>query len=158
MALYGVSVVKADPCRLEDYKRIFDGSTLFRHYGDMLYEWLEAGLADGELWIAEARDGEAVGAMIMTLDSVYANLPYLALLGVRSDYRNKGVGEKLIRFFIDTYEAMGIDRGFIAVNDFNPRARLLYTAMGFEKFTSFPEAKDPSHSVYLLMRKSHLKK
>lgn len=157
MALHEVHIVKADPSRLEDYKKIFVDSTLLRHYGDMLYEWLEAGLASGELWIAEDRNGEAVGSMIMTLESMYANLPYLALLGVRKDYRNKGVGEKLLRYFIDSYESLGIDRGFIAVNDFNPRARLLYTAMGFNKFATFPEALDPSHNVYLLMRKSHLK-
>ena len=156
MALHDISVVKADPSRMSDYRRVFDGSSLFRHYGQMLYDWLDGGMENGELMVAEARDGEAVGIMIMQMTSMYAGLPYIALLGVRSDYRNKGVGEKLIRYFIDTYEAKGIDRSFIAVNDFNPRARLLYTAMGFEKFTTFPEALDPTHSVYLLMRKSRI--
>lgn len=158
MALHDVTVVKADPTRMEDCRRVFDGSTLLRHYGDTLYDWLDGGMADGDLVVAQARDGDIVGAMIMQMTSMYAGLPYIALLGVRSDYRNKGVGEKLIRYFIDSYEAKGIDRSFIAVNDFNPRARLLYTAMGYDKFSTFPEALDPAHSVYLLMRKSKLSK
>lgn len=154
MAVSEVHVVKATAEKFKEYKKIFEGSTLLRHYGQNIYEWMEAGLASGEAYIAEDRNGEAVGFMWMQLESMYAEQPYLALLGVRTDYRYHGVGQMLIEYFINTYEALGYERGLIAVNDFNPRARALYEAMGFHKITQYPEAISPSNNVYLLMRKT----
>jgi ribosomal protein S18 acetylase RimI-like enzyme len=92
--------------------------------------------------------------MWMQIESVYANMPYLALLGVRRDYRSHGIGQMLLKYFIQSYESKGYDRGFIAVNDFNPLARRLYEDMGFHKFMQMPESLDPSHNLYLLMRKT----
>lgn len=154
MAVHEVHIVKAVPEKFEEYKKIFEGSTLLRHYKENIYEWMEAGLAADEVYIAEDGHGEAVGFMWMQMQSMYAEQPYLALLGVRSDYRAHGVGQKLIQFFIDAYEAAGYDRGLIAVNDFNPRARILYEDMGFHKIIQYPEALSNSNNVYLLMRKS----
>lgn len=154
MAVHEVHVVKATAGKFEEYKKIFDGSSLLRHYQQDLYDWMEAGLSNDEAYIAEDRNGEAVGFMWMQLESMYAGQPYLALLGVRSDYRYHGVGQILIQYFIDTYEAQGFDRGLIAVNDFNPRARALYEDMGFHKILQYPEAISPSNNVYLLMRKT----
>lgn len=154
MAVHELHVVKANPEKFEDYKKIFEGSKLLEHYGDNIYMWMEAGLAEGSVWIAEDGRGESVGFMCMQLKSMYADLPYLALLGVRSDYRSHGVGQLLIKYFIDSYEALGIDRGLIAVNDFNPLARRLYEDMGFHKLLTYPESLNPSNNLYLLMRKS----
>lgn len=154
MAVHEVHIVKGTADKYEEYKKIFEGSTLLRHYGDMLYDWVETGLENEEVYIAEDGNGEAVGFMWMQIQSTYAGLPYLALLGVRSDYRYHGVGQKLMQFFIDVYEKVGFDRGLIAVNDFNPRARFLYEEMGFHKLMQFPEAVNKDNNVYLLMRKS----
>lgn len=154
LAVHEVHIVKAEKSKIEEYKRIFDGSKLYKHYGENVYDWMGSALANDEVWIAEDRNGEAVGFMWMQIESVYANMPYLALLGVRSDYRSHGVGQMLIKYFIESYESKGYDRGFIAVNDFNPLARRLYEDMGFHKFMQMPESLDPSHSLYLLMRKS----
>ena len=154
MAVHEIHIVKADKSRAMDYRRIFDGSKLFRHYGENVHNWMDSALANDEVWIAEDRNGEAVGFMWMQIESVYANMPYLALLGVRTDYRSHGVGQMLIKYFIESYESNGYDRGFIAVNDFNPLARRLYEDMGFHKFMQMPESLDPSHNLYLLMRKT----
>lgn len=154
MAVHSVHVVKADPEKFEEYKKIFEGSSLLRHYGEDVYGWMKMGLDAGEGYIAEDANGEAVGFMWMQIPSIYADLPYIALLGVRKDYRAHGVGQLLIRFFINVYEKVGYDRALIAVNDFNPRARILYEDMGFHKLLQYPETLNPSNNVYLLMRKS----
>lgn len=155
MAVHEINIEKGKLGKYEEYQKIFEDSTLLRHYGDYVYEWMKQGLMDDNVYIAVDGNGESVGFMWMEMQSMYANQPYLSLLGVRKDYRGKGVGEKLIRFFIKQYEDAGYDRGLIAVNDFNPRARILYEAMGFHKITEFPEALTPTtNSVYLLMRKS----
>ncbi|HPD88918.1 MAG TPA: GNAT family N-acetyltransferase [Oscillospiraceae bacterium] len=154
MALHEVHIVQGVPERYEEYTHIFDGSKLQIHYGEELNNWIRAGLEEGHIFIAEDRNDEAVGLMWMQMESVYAGMPYLNLLGVRKDYRGKGVGRKLIEFFIAVYEKLGFERAFIAVNDFNPRARALYVRLGFQKMMQYPDAMDPSNSVYLLMRKS----
>ena len=154
MALHSVHVAKADPEKFEEYKLIFDGSSLIRHYGDNVYEWMKTALDADEAYIAEDRNGETVGFMWMQIPSMYADQPYLALLGVRNDYRAHGVGQLLIQFFINVYERAGYERGLIAVNDFNPRARILYEDMGFHKFIQYPESLNPGNNVYLLMRKT----
>lgn len=154
MAVHEINIVKGECGKYEEYVKIFEDSTLLRHYGENVYDWMKQGLMDDNVYIAVDRNGEYVGFMWMEMNSMYANQPYLDLLGVRKDYRGRGVGEKLIQYFIDTYEAAGYDRGLIAVNDFNPRARQLYESMGFHKITQFPEALTPTtNDVYLLMRK-----
>ncbi|HNW05210.1 MAG TPA: GNAT family N-acetyltransferase [Oscillospiraceae bacterium] len=154
MALHEIHIVQGVPDRYEEYTHIFDGSKLQIHYGAELAKWIRAGLEEGHIYTAEDRNGEAVGLMWMQMESVYAGLPYLNLLGVRQDYRGHGVGRKLLEFFIAVYEKLGYDHAFIAVNDFNPRARALYVRMGFQKMMQYPDGMDPSNSVYLLMRKS----
>ncbi len=154
LAVHEVHIVKAEKSKVGEYRKIFDGSKLYKHYGENIYDWMDSALSNDEVWIAEDGRGEAVGFMWMQIESVYANMPYLALLGVRTDYRSHGVGQMLIKYFIEAYESKGYDRGFIAVNDFNPLARRLYEDMGFHKFMQMPESLDPTHSLYLLMRKS----
>lgn len=154
MAVHEVHVVKATAEKFEEYKKIFAGSGIQRHYGNAVYDWMQAGLTAGEVYIAEDRNGEAVGFMWMQLESAYAGLPYLALLGARDDYRYHGIGRMLLKYFIDTYEAKGANRGLIAVNDWNPRARALYESFGFHKITTYPESVNPANNIYLLMRKS----
>ena len=154
MALNSVHIVKGEMAKFEEYKQIFESSSVLRHYGKNVYDWMEAGIAAEEVYIAEDRNGEAVGFMWMQMSSLYAGQPYLALLGVRKDYRARGVGKKLIQFFIDVYEKIGFERGLIAVNDFNPRARKLYEDMGFHKLMQYEDAMKTGNSVYLLSRKS----
>ena len=154
MAVHEVHIIKGTGEKFEEYKRIFAGSSLLRHYGDHVYEWMEAGLAEGNVYIAEDGNGDAVGFMWAQLNSMYAEQPYIALLGVRSDYRAYVSCQTLISHFINIYEAEGYERGLIAVNDFNPRARILYEDMGFHKITAYQDAMSQSNSVYLLMRKS----
>ena len=105
MAVHEIHIVKADKSKAMDYRRIFDGSKLFQHYGENVHNWMDSALANDEVWIAEDRNGEAVGFMWMQIESVYANMPYLALLGVRTDYRSHGVGQMLIKYFIELHSS-----------------------------------------------------
>ena len=92
MAVHEIHIVKGTCEKFEEYKKIFDGSSLLRHYGDHIYEWMEQGLSENNVYIAEDGNGEAVGFMWAQLNSIYAEQPYISLLGVRSDYRAHGVG------------------------------------------------------------------
>ena len=153
-----IEIVKADPAKKEDYKRIFENSQLYNHYfkkGDLLDKCLTESLKAGRAFVAVDRKGEAVGYMSMSpSDPMVDGLPCLTLLGVKDTMRGKGIGQMLLKYFIESYESKGYDRGFIAVNDFNPLARRLYEDMGFHKFMQMPESLDPSHNLYLLMRKT----
>ena len=65
LAVHEVHIVKAEKSKIEEYKRIFDDSKLYKHYGENVYDWMGSALANDEVWIAEDRNGEAVGFMWM---------------------------------------------------------------------------------------------
>lgn len=137
-----VNIVKGDPARFDEYVSIFDDSSLYEHYfkgTDTLAEWVKPQLDKGQVWIAETLDGEPVGLMVMTMDGMFAELPYLALLGVKKGYRSKGIGELLINFFFGVAKGMGFNKAFIATSDFNVRAKQLYQRLGFKKILIVPD-------------------
>ena len=137
-----IEIVKADPAKKEDYKRIFENSQLYNHYfkkGDLLDKCLTESLKAGRAFVAVDRKGEAVGYMSMSpSDPMVDGLPCLTLLGVKDTQRGRGIGQMILKYFIEIYESKGYDRGFIAVNDFNPLAIRLYEDMGFHKFMQMP--------------------
>ncbi len=139
---YNVNIVKGDPARFDEYAPIFDNSSLYEHYfkdTDTLAQWVKPPLEKGQVWIAETKDGEPVGLMVMTMDGMFGELPYLALLGVKEGFRSKGIGEILIEFFFGVCKGVGFDKAFIATSDFNVRAKQLYQRLGFKKILVVPD-------------------
>ena len=56
-----IEIVKADPAKKEDYKRIFDNSALYNHYfkkTDLLDKCLSDALKAGRAFVAVDRNGE----------------------------------------------------------------------------------------------------
>ena len=86
-----IEIVKADPAKKEDYKRIFENSQLYNHYfkkGDLLDKCLTESLKAGRAFVAVDRKGEAVGYMSMSpSDPMVDGLPCLTLLGVKDTMR-----------------------------------------------------------------------
>ena len=124
-----IEIVKADPAKKEDYKRIFENSQLYNHYfkkGDLLDRVLSDSLKAGQAYVVVNRNGEAVGYMSMKAsDSSVDGLPCLTLLGVKDTQRGKGIGQMLIAFYVGVMSGLGFKECALVVNDWNPRARKL---------------------------------
>ena len=138
-----IEIVKADPAKKEDYKRIFENSQLYNHYfkkGDLLDKCLTESLKAGRAFVAVDRKGEAVGYMSMSpSDPMVDGLPCLTLLGVKDTMRGKGIGQMLLKFYIEVMTQLGFKECALVVNDWNPRARKLYDSIGFKLRRSYED-------------------
>lgn len=138
-----IEIVKADPAKKEDYKRIFENSPLYNHYfkkTDLLDKVLTDDLKSGSAYVAVDRNGEAVGYMSMKAsDPTVDGLPCLALLGVKDTMRGRGIGQMLIAFYVGVMTGLGFKECALIVNDWNPRARKLYDSLGFKLRRSFED-------------------
>ena len=138
-----IEIVKADPAKKEDYKRIFDNSALYNHYfkkTDLLDKALTDALKAGRAYVAVDRKGEAVGYMSMSpSDAMVDGLPCLTLLGVKDTQRGRGIGQMLLAFYVGVMSQLGFKECALVVNDWNPRARKLYDSLGFKLRRSYED-------------------
>lgn len=152
---YRVNFVKGTTEKWEEYVKIFDNSPLYEHYfkgTETLREWVYGPLEAGNVIVAETEKGEPVGLMVYDMMGMYGELPYLALLGVKEGYRGKGIGEQLIDIYLGISKQMGFDKAFIAVSDFNPRAKALYQRKGFKPLLLVPDLLKKGIGEWLLMK------
>lgn len=138
-----IEIVKADPAKKEEYKRIFDNSPLYNHYfkkTDLLDKVLTDAMKSGHAYVAVDRNGEAVGYMSMSCsDASVDGLPCLTLLGVKDTKRGRGIGQMLLAFYIQVMTQLGFKECALVVNDWNPRARKLYDSIGFKLRRSYED-------------------
>lgn len=152
---FRVNFVKGDVSKWDQYAAIFDNSPLYEHYfkgTDTLREWVYKPLQEGNVIIAETPQGEPVGLMVYDLAGMYGELPYLALLGVKDTCRGKGIGSQLVDIYCGICEQMGFKKMFMAVSDFNPRAKALYVRKGFKPLCIVPDLLKKGISEWLLLR------
>lgn len=146
-----------DPARLSDYMDVMRDSTLYDHYyapdETVLRDILADALARGALLTAENSSGEAVGLMQCEWKGMFGAWPYLALLGVKKRWRGMGVGHKLLNAFERISREMGARQIFICVSAFNPRARALYTSLGFRRIATVPELYRDDVTENVLMKR-----
>ncbi|MBQ4117447.1 MAG: GNAT family N-acetyltransferase [Oscillospiraceae bacterium] len=152
-----IEIVKADPAKKEDYKRIFDNSPLYNHYfknTDFLDKVLSEALKAGQAYVAVDRNGEAVGYMSMKAsDEMVDGLPCLTLLGVKDTKRGRGIGQMLIAFYVGVMSGLGFGECALVVNDWNPRARKLYDSLGFKLRRSYEDKVIGGWMNHILVKK-----
>lgn len=137
-----IDIQKADPAKLEEYKHIFDNSTLYTHYfkkkPELLEQWLTEYMPNA--YIAVDRNGNSVGWIsISASDAHIDGLPNITLLGVKDSARGRGIGQMLISFYVDVMTQLGCEECAVVVNDWNPRARKLYDSLGFKLRKSYED-------------------
>jgi len=152
-----VTFEKGKPECFDEYRKVFENCSLMDHYAknpdvDVLVDWLYPYLVSGETIIAKNADGEPVGVMTYLMKGVLGAFPYLGLLGVRQDYRGKGVGSQLIDVFVGICKGVGAKKCFICVSAFNPRAKKLYQNKGFKQVGTIPNMAKQGLNEYLLMK------
>ena len=96
------------------------------------------------LMVAKNKEGKPVGFMGVADQT-------LEMLFIAPDFREKGLGKKLLLYGIENYQVNELD-----VNEQNPQAKGFYEYMGFEvyKRTALDEQGNPYPLLY--MKRSHL--
>jgi len=136
-----VTIEKANESQLAEMYRVFDDSALYDHYfkphPESLKFMLDGATKNGNTLVALSSKGEIVGVMVVLMEG-FAELPYLALLGVKKGYRGMGIGKKFLAVFIGLAEQSGAPNMFIMTSTFNVRAKKLYESVGFKKIGVIP--------------------
>lgn len=103
-----------------------------------------------EVYVAARDDGtDVIGFVILDMRGPFVG--YVQSLGIREDWRGKGLGSRLIAFaenriFRDSPNV------FICVSSFNERARALYTRLGYEVVGELRDYIVRGHSEWLLRK------
>ncbi|MGD9140978.1 MAG: GNAT family N-acetyltransferase [bacterium] len=102
-----------------------------------------------ETYVARVGD-EIAGFLILRMDGPLPG--YLQTVAVAPDWRNKGIGTRLVRFAEERMfrESPNV---FMCVSSFNPAARRLYERLGYEVIGEIKEFVVRGHSE-ILLRKS----
>jgi len=103
-----------------------------------------------EVYVATREgDSEVVGFLILSMRGAFVG--YIQSVGVRDDWRGRGLGTALIAFaesriFAETPNV------FICVSSFNGRARALYQRLGYEIVGELRDYIVRGHSEWLLRK------
>jgi ribosomal-protein-alanine N-acetyltransferase len=103
-----------------------------------------------EVYVATPEgDGDVVGFLILSMRGAFVG--YIQSVGVREDWRGRGLGTAIIAFaesriFAETPNA------FICVSSFNERARALYQRQGYEVVGELRDYIVRGHSEWLLRK------
>jgi len=154
---YRVKFVKGTLEKWDQYVEVFDNSPLHEHYfknDGFLKEWLYGPLEEGNVIVAETEDeGIPVGVMVYDMKGMFAEFPYLALLGVKDDYRGKMIGSRLVDLFVELSKKSGFDKCFVCCSHFNPRAKQLYQKKGFKPQVLIPDMIKKGINEWVLMKR-----
>ena len=104
---------------------------------------------DREVYVAVAGD-EVVGFTILQMKGAF--IGYIQTVGVMPDWRNRGIGSKLIAFAEERIFKM-TPNVFMCVSSFNPKAQRLYKKLGYETIGELKDFIVSGHSE-ILLRKS----
>ena len=102
-----------------------------------------------EVYVARVRD-EVVGFIVLIMSG--ALVGYIQTAGVVPDWRNKGIGSKLLKFAEDLIFSQA-PNAFMCVSSFNKKAQELYKRLGYETIGELKDYVVPGHSE-MLLRKS----
>jgi ribosomal protein S18 acetylase RimI-like enzyme len=102
-----------------------------------------------EVYVARVED-EVVGFIVLIMRG--ALVGYIQTVGVVPEWRNKGIGSKLLKFAEDLIFSQA-PNVFLCVSSFNKKAQELYRRLGYETIGELKDYIVPGHSE-ILLRKS----
>ena len=112
---------------------------------------LEKGFSKKEIYVAVDVDNNCMGFLWYILDGIFHAFPYLHIIAIKQEFRNLGIGKKLLKFFEDT---CFIDNSklFLVVADFNPTAKKLYEGIGYIEVGTIPSLYREGITEHLMMK------
>lgn len=112
---------------------------------------LEKMISKEQIYVALNQNNECIGFMSVIHNGCFRKFSYLSLIAVRSGSRSKGIGKQLLKKFEETgFEKA--DRVFLLVSDFNQKAQLLYSRLGYKKVGKIPDLFKMGVSEHLLVK------
>lgn len=112
---------------------------------------LEEGFGKGQIYVALDEEGICRGFIWFILNGIFHSFPYLHIIAVKAEGRNKGTGKKLLQYFEDFCFAEH-SKVFLVVADFNSDAQRFYESAGYVQVGSVPGLYREGITEYFMMK------
>ncbi|WP_024832331.1 GNAT family N-acetyltransferase [Ruminiclostridium josui] len=150
-----VNIIKAEEKHFVDCVIALQKSELGRlHFSEenSAAKAINEGISKGEIFVAVTNEDLCVGFIWVVKNGAFHSFPYLHLIAVKEEYRNHGIGKKLLQYFEDT-NAKKYSKLFLVVADFNKGAKRLYQSMGYQEVCVIPDLYKKGIAEYLMMKR-----
>ena len=81
----------------------------------------------------------------------FHSFPYLHIIAVKKEYRNKGIGKALLEYSENIANEVA-DKLFLVVADYNPDAKRFYERNGYQQVGEIPNLYRPGVTEYLMAK------
>ena len=139
-----ITFAKGNEQQLKDCRDALCRSTLGERYfsspGSAENAILE-GIRQENLYVAFIGE-ECVGFTYIIPKGAFHSFPYLHIIAVKEEYRNKGIGKALLDYSENIAYEMA-DRIFLVVADYNPDAKRFYERNGYQQVGEIPNLYRP---------------
>lgn len=112
---------------------------------------LKKGFAKDDIYVAIDEKNNFQGFIWFVFEGMFHAFPYLHIIAVKEESRNKGIGKKLLKFFEDICFKDNT-KVFLVVADFNPNAKRLYERIGYTEVGVIPDLYREGITEHLMMK------
>lgn len=146
-----ITFIKANELHLKDCRDTLCQSTLGERYfsspGSAEDAILE-GIRQENLYVAFIGE-ECVGFTYIIPQGAFHSFPYLHIIAVKEEYRNRGIGKALLDYSERIAHEMA-DKFFLVVADYNPDAKRFYERNGYQQVGEIPNLYRPGVTEYMM--------
>lgn len=149
-----IEIIQAEANQLNECKAILQKSELGRIYfsdESKASRVLSEAISKKEVYVAINKEGENVGFIWFTQDGTFYKYPYLHMIVVKEQYRNGGIGQRLLQYF-EEVSSKRASKVFLLVGDFNERAKELYKRIGYKIIGTLPNFYKEGVNEVLMMK------
>lgn len=148
-----LKIVKGEKEHLKECCEILIDSEIGRIYfvEKNLTKIIGNALENGEIYAAIGENNKCLGFIWYSLDGAFQKFPYLHIIIVEKNFREKGLGKALIKYF-EEIVCKKYEKVFLMVGDFNFRAKKLYEELGYIEVGMIPGFYKEGINEYLMMK------
>ena len=110
-------------------------------------------VAQKNIYVALGENEKCLGFIYYMTKGVFGSYPYLHIVAVKEGYRSCGIGKQLMKFFEDNASDSASAKYFLTVDDFNPRAKILYEKLGYKCVGELTDFYKKGINCYLMMKR-----
>lgn len=150
-----INIVNADKKYMEECTEILQNSDLGKAYfsdAEKVKNLLTYAISQKNLFVALDDKEKCMGFIYYMKNGVFGSYPYLHIVAVKDEYRSMGIGKQLMTYFEENVSE-NATTFFLTVDDFNPRAKMLYEKLGYQCVGLLPDFYKKGISCHLMMKR-----
>ena len=151
--MQAITFAKGNEQHLKDCKDALCRSALGENYfssPESAENAILEGLRQGNLYVALIGE-ECVGFTYIIPKGAFHSFPYLHIIAIKEEYRDRGIGKALLDYSEQIALEMA-DKFFLVVADYNPDAKQFYERNGYQQVGEIPNLYRSGITEYLMAK------